>query len=543
MSEGLGQGGEGAGVVDRPVVGFDVARAERLLDEGRAALDRGDRERALQLLQRAVETCPIPAALNNLALLMLEHRGDPAEALRILQPNLRPDLRQAAGPPPTGDVAMQSAPCRDVRAHAGAHPFAHAVASRCYHRLGDPAAARRHLEAAIRAFELGPDSTGFAGPRGRWQEYTAAILLAAGTLEDDRLAWELYRRWSGQHMVPQSHYLGGVAAFNLRRFDAAGRAWRRAAEPGDGWDFVEEFIEVAKLCDTGLVPPFRLPYATPQMDTVAAELERVKEDDDRTEELLRRVCQDPLQRVLLLQTTFDPEPEDPEYARVAMTYLVASNGEWGEKLARAVFMSNRTTISQKMHAARGLMKAGVIRPGEAVRMLIHGRVQDVTVREMAVDFGSDEELLAKCRRALELREAGELQEARELLEGLLFDGDRILVPAVAMYALVLEEQGNFKEAGRYLEMVLELAPDYPPALVSLAGLRLQEGDLEEAERFLSRVRTDDPQIAEAVRAFRAALDRLKAAADPASGGHLLTEAMMRCLKTCYTTRKTTRRAT
>ncbi|MEW6048152.1 MAG: tetratricopeptide repeat protein [Bacillota bacterium] len=507
---GLGPGSEGAWVADPPVLGFDVAGAEGLVDEGRAAMERGDRERALQLFQQAVERGPIPAALNNLALMTLEHRHDPAEALRILQPNLRPDLRQVAGPSAGADVPTHAVPSRDPPSHAGTHPFAHAVAARCHHRLGDTATARRHLEAAIRAFEQGPDATGFAGPRRRWQEYTAAILLAAGTLEDDRLAWELYRRWSGQHVLPQSHYLGGLAAFNLRRFDAACRAWLQAGEQGDSWGFVEEFIEVAKLCDTDLVPPFRLPYATPRMDAVTAELERVKGDDDRTEALVRRVSQDPLQRMLLICTAFDPAPHDPEAARVAMTYLVASNGEWGEKLARAVFMSNRTTISQKMNAARGLMKAGVARPGEKVRMLIDGRAQDVTVRELPVDFGSGQEPLEKRRQALELRRAGKLQEAKELLESLLFEGDRILVLAVALYALLLEEQGNLEEARRYLEMLLELAPNYPVALVNLAALSLQQGELDEAERFLSRVHSGDPEIREAVRTFRRALARLKA---------------------------------
>lgn len=81
------------------------------------------------------------------------------------------------------------------------NPFAHTTASRCFHRLGDAAATRRHMEIAIHAFDQGllgvpPALT------NRWHEYTSAILLAAGTLEDDRLVWELYRRSSDRHVLP-----------------------------------------------------------------------------------------------------------------------------------------------------------------------------------------------------------------------------------------------------------------------------------------------------------------------------------------------------
>lgn len=237
-----GGDGDDAGLEDGPGDGVgDALRAEEWVDKGRAALGRGDLEGALRCFQRAVQICPTPAAVNNLALMMLEQRNDPAGALRILQPHLSP-----ASPSP--------------------HPFALATAARCYQRLGGGEAARRHLQAAVQAFERGPEAMPFPIPWEAWREYTAAILQAAGALEDDRLVWELYRRWSSYHVLPASFFFGGIAAFNLQRFEAAVRAWRQIREAK--WKVVQAFIEVAELCETGLVPPFRLRYGLPEIDSV-----------------------------------------------------------------------------------------------------------------------------------------------------------------------------------------------------------------------------------------------------------------------------------
>ena len=101
---------------DGPNGDHTVAEAERLLDEGRRFAARGDLASAETWFERAVLTCPIPAALNNLALAHLEHRHDPAEALSILAPNLDDSLPQ---------------------------PYAHALAARCHARLGNVGEARR----------------------------------------------------------------------------------------------------------------------------------------------------------------------------------------------------------------------------------------------------------------------------------------------------------------------------------------------------------------------------------------------------------------
>jgi hypothetical protein len=95
------------------------AVAERLLDGGRRFAARGDLAGAETRFARAVLTCPTLVALNKLALLHLEHRHGPEEALGIVAPNL-------------GDSPPQS--------------NAHALAARCHARLSNVASPRQPFE-------------------------------------------------------------------------------------------------------------------------------------------------------------------------------------------------------------------------------------------------------------------------------------------------------------------------------------------------------------------------------------------------------------
>lgn len=471
--------GNDAGLGDRPGDGAgDALRAEEWVDKGRAALERGDLEGALRCFQRAVQICPTPAAVNNLALMMLEQRNDPAGALRILQPHLSP-----ASPSP--------------------HPFALATAARCYQRLGGGEAARRHLQAAVQAFERGPEAMPFPIPWEAWREYTAAILQAAGALEDDRLVWELYRRWSSYHVLPASFFFGGIAAFNLQRFEAAVRAWRQIREAK--WKVVQAFIEVAELCETGLVPPFRLRYGLPEIDSVIKELEQVEAQGDRAKaeakgaELIRRMVKDPLHRVLLLSEVLGAVPADRQHGSEVMVELVANSGDWGQKLASAIFLSSRTTMSQKIDAARGLMKAGVIAPGDQIRVYVDGRVQEVSFRQLPVELGPNPELEAKHQEAIALRDAGKIQEAKAILETLVGMGECFWPPAAITYAHLLQQEGKLKEARNYLEMARSVMPHEPVVLMSLAWLSIEEWDLAGAADLLKQVRSSNPEVMKKVR--------------------------------------------
>ena len=458
------QGEEGS---SQPVVVFDLAAAEELLDRGRAALERGNRAKALRLFEQALQACPIPAAYNNLALMLLEHRGDPEAALRTLAPNLPP------------------------QAHGDGHPFAHALAARCWHRLGDLERARHHLNQAIRTFDAGARQAGLPVTRHAWREYTAAILHAAGALGDDRVAWDLYRRWSNEHVLGQSHYLGGIAAFNLGRFEGAARAWRRALEVESEWRFVEAFLIGAQLCGDGLVPPFRLRYEMPNVRSARRILRKATEED--IDRLLRQFAEDPMTRMLWIAEAFMPEEERDLEQRVVMVTLVANTGEWGRRLAHSVLLSARTSRTLKMHAIEGLRRAGQLEEGQKFRMYVDGRVQEVTYRRVAAVVHGDPELDARHRQALALRHQGRIEEAREILESLVKSDEAIYLPACISYANLLRMEDRLEEARHYLELVRAALPDEPLVLFNLAALCLQEGRLDEAARWLASIDATDPE--------------------------------------------------
>lgn len=472
---------------------FDLAESERLMQMGREALESGHGRRALKLFQQAVQAAPTPSAINNLALAMLEERNDPQRALQILQPNLEPSAPSTARSPAL--LPDESPPVPN--------PFAHATAARCYHRLGDAAAARRHLETAIGAFDEGLPLVP-PGLTRLWREYTGVILLAAITLEDDRLAWELYRRWSSHHVLPLSHHLGATAAFNVRRFQAASRIWRRLAEREENWEIAGKYARVSELCEQGLVPPFRLPAAMPRMEPLQARLRRSRRDLNQLEGLAENLSRDPHHRVVMLSSALDPHPANPQYAEMAMTLLVAYTGPWGEQLARAVLLSGSTTVAQKQNAALGLVQAGLVRPGEKISAYVDGRMQQIAIQQVPVTTTPEPQLEQRRKEAVRLHQEGRSEEAKQILEELMA-GDSFYVPAAVTYSGILVDEGNVSQARRYLEMARTVFPDHPVVLLQLAVLCGMEGKLDEGRRLLQRIRTDDPEIRSMVRTLRSAM--------------------------------------
>src|SRR5690625_1522142 len=183
----------------------------RLIEKAHDAFQEDRVEEGEALLRQTLAYGEIPTVINNLALLQLEHYNRPEEALKLLQRNLE-------------------------RPKQLWQPFTRAVAALSYVRLNDPIRARQLVRQAIKDYELGLAALHDASEERQrsWREYTSKILQAVGALGEDQWALDLYRRWSRHHVLGSSHFYGGVAAFNLKRFRAARRAWSRVrgAVPG-----------------------------------------------------------------------------------------------------------------------------------------------------------------------------------------------------------------------------------------------------------------------------------------------------------------------
>lgn len=111
-----------------------------------------------------------------------------------------------------------------------------------------------------------------------------------------------------------------------------------------------------------------------------------------------------------------------------------------------------------MDAARGLLKARVIQPGEKLKVYVQGRVQEVIFREMLVAAHPEPELEQRHREAVRLRDAGHVEQAKRLLEELMAS-ERLYLPAAITYSGILRREGNLRLARRYLEMALQVLPD------------------------------------------------------------------------------------
>lgn len=464
------------------IAGATVRNAEWWLDEGRRLIGDGNLAEAEACFRQAVQINPNPAALNNLALVQLEHRSNPVAALQTIAPNL-----ESASP----------------------QPYAHGLAARCHARLGDSVAAQQHLRMSIDAFQSVVAQATHTADINRLAlcEYTAIILQAAGDLDDDRGVWELYQRWRELHVLPVSHFYGGVAAFNRGRFTQAARVWRQVVHPG--WEFLAAYATLAELFAAGTIPPLRLRYATPCVN----DLEAAIADPQRTpaEKVIARLATDPTNLMMLLHLVFTRDPRDlsgTEKGRVVViTALVAGSGEWGQRLARSLFASARVPTEWKIAALEGMHKAGSVMLGEPVSMLIDGERRDVALKRVEMIVDLEPAMEQRHRAALALRDEGKVHEARRMLAEFT-QGDRLYAPGIVTYANVLRGQGELAEARRWLELLHDVSPDHPIVLCNLAGLCAQEGDTEGARQYLDAVDIDDlpADLAEKVAEFALSID-------------------------------------
>lgn len=329
---------------------------QRLLKKAHEAMHEHRMDEGERLLYEVLEYAPIPTVINNLAVMQLEVRDQPEEALRLLSHNLEQpqELWQ---------------------------PFTRALAAQSHIRLNEPGKARRLLQQAIRDFELGlaslPETDGER--RWAWQEYTSKIMRAVGELGEDRWAWELYRRWSKYHVRDSSHFYGAVAAFNLKRFRAARFAWRRVREGLPG--FLRACETVALWCEQGFVEPFLMEYDNRGPDT--KELLSLAVDGSgptiylATDEANRRLgqfLQRPSNRLFMLWSTFRPfipseYPGQPDAAALAgVTFFTAAAGDWGEAFAQRLLASEGIDTPVKIALAEGLVEAGRLDPKETVSL-------------------------------------------------------------------------------------------------------------------------------------------------------------------------------
>lgn len=441
------------------------------LERAREAMAEQRWDEARELLESLLERAPLPVVRNNLASVYLLHDHSPESAYAMIAPTFE-----------SGETDPQ--------------PYAHALAVRCLVAMGQDERARAHMSLAIRDLEAGL-AGGFLGPSAEtaWREYTVALLLAVGALEDDALAWDLYQRWQTTHNHPQAHYLGGVAAFNRRRWTAAQRAWTRIA--GTSWNSLLSFIALLPSLDAGVVPAYRLPYESPDVSGLVtpgsgeglkrlASLmdspdEQLGEEDLRfAEETVRNVHHWTLLLAWSLTDVVENIPRD--LRGTLLRGLVRFGGSRGQELAAALFQAGSVPTELKLSAAHGLVEAGAIANGTEVSMLIEGRSQTMRVFLSKLVMG-DADLEERYEAAVTARDEGRRGEAHRLLAAMADIEGTVYLPAMVAYANLLREDGVFGKARQLLEIASIANGPNPTILFNQADLALQVRDFEAARRF------------------------------------------------------------
>ncbi len=417
-----------------------VAKAEALLDEGRAHLAAGRRPEAEACFRRAARICATPHSLNNWAMCRYL-AGDHGDALNILAP-----------------VLGAQAPA----------PYTRALASLAHLARSERAEAAALLRAAIRDFDAGLAAAELRGgvPDAAWVEYTMLIKQAAGELGEHKLVLELHGRWPGRDL-PQGAFHAGVAAFNLRKYAQAAKYWRRINHR-DWTHLMAAHAQVADLVEQGLVPPFALEY----------DFDYGWDGKTHDPELLAKLLARGSVRVRCLALMFTGEAD-------MAGGLIAYTGGWGIELGTRLLSGSSVSMPLKLEAARVLTEAGIFRPDQPIPIVHQGRSTEIVLKQMEVreDDPEAERVLAE---AIRLRDAGRKDEAYRLLSDLQMGG--VAHPqAMMVLANLMRERGELESAQSLLESLEKMAPDHPAVLFNLTGFWLQKGNLQRAREYVRRI--------------------------------------------------------
>ena len=428
-----------------------LAHLDEIEGKARNLMAEGRWREAIALFAEAaplVEEAEIePSFYNNLALCH-EQLGEYEEALAVLAPNLRSGATPSA--------------------------FAHGLAARILHKLGRQEEAIAQLQLGIEDFALVLDffRQTKTPPEEDFREYLIVLQEAAGMLGRHRTVLELHKRWQSLYVSPHNWFLAGVAAFNLGRYRQAAGCWRLEGTLKE-WRFLDDYRLVAEEVESGLIPPFPLPYQPLALEEMKKKIDKMKNGGEcglTGAEIASMLG-------YLLAGGFN----NP----AVLAGLIRYSGAWGERFARNLLLSNRVEKDVKFMVVSTLVESGRVAPDEPLRAIIDGKPQTITVKSLEVREG-DEEAAAVWEEAKALRDAGRTEEAEELLHGLIERGI-FFPPAAITLANLLRQREAWEEAGALLSTLEELDPENPRILFNIAAFHLQRGDLEKAREYFGRI--------------------------------------------------------
>ncbi len=452
-----------------------------LQEKATSLMNKGSFAEAEELLTEVLHEFDDAIVRNNLATTVLE-QGDPERCLDILEPCLDPD-----------------------RDDMLPNPFTYALASRALTLLGERDDAYLCLEQAEVLFADGlkasQDNNVAEYELQIWKEYTVAIMRAAAVLDDYSRVLDLYYRWEKEHVVWETIYLAGVAAFNLRLYRDAAAFWKEA---GKEWTMTLLFAQVALLVEQGVIPHFNLNYRLKDWEEIEKVLKKVKEEPV----YLTQAMQDTSFLLSMLAIIFDPKIEEKMSCEL-MEKMVCQGETWGEELGKRILQANNVSTPIKMAAAQGLVEKGVFAPDELINMVLDGEEKEIRLEKITVAANANRETAAAMHKASRLKEEGRLQEATEILQEVILK-ESFYPPLAINLSSLLYQQERFDEAEKYLRMAEKIMPDDGGVQFNLALILSGQGRFTEAEEYVQRLEQDedDPDILKRVGVLKGYLSGL-----------------------------------
>lgn len=425
-----------------------------LLEKSRLLLQKKDHSGAIKVLAKELKRREDPVVRNNLAMAFYLS-GEHKNCLDTLDKNL------SAGADP--------------------NPFAHSLAALALVQLGKNNEAKTQLEKAVADFETGVSTLRRGGYHipDYWAEYTVMILRAAGALQDHRRVYELYRRWQNLHNNWESTYLGGVAAFNLKKYRQAARCWALISHYSTLFTAMQR---IALLSDQEAVPPFIMDYKIADEADIMQMTKQAMEQRGK----MQCIAEDGAIRMFFLSFIFDEEAPE-ESRKILLEILVEHSGEWGEKLAKSILHASRLSRSLKTSAAFALVKSGVYREGEPIPSFIDGQETELVIKSISSEVTPEEEekFYHKLRSLLQ---DNELEAAAAFIEEEINSG-RLYPDAIPLLARIYCQQGDHERLESTLELLKAISTQTgdPGMYLALARLYADIGEYDRALTFLEKI--------------------------------------------------------
>lgn len=417
------------------------------MDRGRELLQESDFKGAEKAFTAAYKIQEDITAINNI-IFAIWYGGYPQRAWEKLEPYLPGD--------------------KDLKPN----PFSFALAAQILATLERFDETRFYINKAVKLFESGLsnlDNVGFS--REAWYEYTLQIMKAAAALNDHRLVFDYYRRFNLYHIHWENHFLGGVAAFNLGRYNRAASIWGSIQQIGN---FALHMQGVAFQVERGIVPPFPLEYELFDHEKLHAMFGSMEEDQSKLEEYSSKGSV----RMMLLSILFSDE-EVKQHVGHFLKTLVTSGGEWGTTFGLQLLEANSVDEDIKYQAAFALVEKGHFEPGQEIVVMVDGKEKQIIIESHAVNLDYDPELDKLNKQAIELSNKGHLDEAISILEPLQ-EQKRYYPQTMVTLANLYRQKEKYEPALQILEIVYQIVPEYPAAVVNLAGVSYETGNYQRA---------------------------------------------------------------